>query len=145
MIMVQRALYPTELDELVKQCKYRPGWEIRLRDLDRGQGSVGLTLEIIIETVDTYDPEQPIHIRHLFIVPAAAYDQRSWRRWLFERFLDVEKHEAAEFFQIGDARPYAPHHGPGNDPYIIFEEGTLQEKRTSYLGETRDTDAPGRD
>jgi hypothetical protein len=28
----------------------------------------------------------------------------------------------------------APHHGPGNDPYIVFERGTDKEARTMYTG-----------
>jgi len=142
MIMEQRAPYPVILEKLVWACKYRSGWKFVLNHEDRGQGSIGLTLNIIIKCQDTYHPETPILIRHSHIVPAAAYDERSWRRWLFERILEVERHEAAEFFQIGGMRPYAPNHGPGNDPYIIFEEGTLQEKRTSYLGVERSGDDP---
>jgi hypothetical protein len=139
----QTAPWPTELEWLVKACKYREGWKFILKpDSDRGQNSNGTTLEIIIDCVDTYAPDEDIRIRHLFIVPAASYNMRSWRRWLFDRILDVEKHEAMEFFQIDGARPYAPNHGPGHDPYIIFEEGTTQEKRTSYLGEERSTDSP---
>jgi hypothetical protein len=139
----QTAPWPTKLEWLVRACKYREGWKFVLKpDSDRGQESEGTTLEIIIDCVDTYAPDQDIRIRHLFIVPAASYNMRSWRRWLFDRILDVEKHEAMEFFQIDGARPYAPNHGPGHDPYIIFEEGTVQEKRTSYLGQERSTDSP---
>jgi hypothetical protein len=143
--MMQQAPYPHELDKLVAQLKYRPGWQFYLAHQDRGQGSQGLTLDIIISAPDTYHPEQTIRVRHSMIVPPAAYDRRSWRRWLFEQILLVERHEACEFFQIDGGRPYAPNHGPGNDCYIVFEEGSLQEKRTSYLGEERDTDAPDDD
>jgi hypothetical protein len=141
-MMTQEAPFPTILANLVEKTKYRDGWEFYLMNRDRGQGSKGLTLAIYVTCVDTYQPDKQIRIVHYFIVPAAAYDERSWRRWLFEQILLVERHEAAEFFQIDGKRPYAPNHGPGNDPYIIFEEGTLQEKRTDYLGNQRDTDAP---
>ncbi len=89
MVMEQRAPYPVILEKLVWACKYRPGWEFVLNHEDRGQGSIGLTLNIIIKCQDTYHPETPIFIRHSHIVPAAAYDERSWRRWLFERILEV--------------------------------------------------------
>jgi hypothetical protein len=143
--MTQRAPYPQDLVDLVSMLKYRPGWRFNLSHQDRGQGSEGLTLDIIILAPDTYHPEQNIRVRHLMIVPSASYDRRSWRRWLFEQILLVERHEACEFFQIDGSRPYAPNHGPGNDPYIVFEEGTLQEKRTSYLGEQREKDDPDDD
>lgn len=140
--MAQSAPYPQALADMVAKLKYRPGWQFSLHNIDRGQGSAGLTLRILIECVDTYNPDQEMRVYHYMIVPAASYNERSWRRWLFEQLLLVERHEAAEFFQIDGVRPYAPNHGPGHDPYIIFEEGTRQEKRTSYLGEERGTDAP---
>ena len=92
---------------------------------------------------------------HYMPVPPAAFDRRSWRRWLFEQLLLVERHEACEFFrfeydtpnQIGTERlgtnhhverPYAPHHGPGNDPYIVFEHGLDVDVRTSFRGEVKE-------
>lgn len=141
--MTQQAPFPNELADLVSKLQYRKGWRFRLYDRARGQGSNGLTLVINIECVDTYDPEREISIVHYMIVPAASYDRRSWQRWLLDQVLLVERHETCEFFQIDGVRPFAPNHGPGNDPYIIFDSGTLQEKRTDYLGNKRDTDAPG--
>lgn len=138
-MMTQTAPHPQILEDLVAQTKYREGWAFSLEDIDRGQGSSGLTLKILTLCANSYHPEQK-HYRvwHYMIVPAANYDLRSWRRWLFEQILLVERHEAAEFFQIGEERPYAPHHGPGNDPYIIFEHGSDEDVRTSYLGVTKD-------
>jgi hypothetical protein len=75
-------------------------------------------------------------------VPPAAYDRRSWQRWLFEQFRLIESHEAAEFFQIGGERPYAPSHGPGHDPYMIREVGTVEDQRTTFRGELQDAEAP---
>ncbi len=60
-------------------------------------------------------------------VPPAAYNERSWKRWLFEQILLVERHEAAEFFQVDGDRPFAPYHHDGNDPYIVFELSTEAE------------------
>lgn len=140
--MTQVALYPHELNELVKALKYREGWEFYLVERDRGQGSKGLTLAIYIECADTYKPEERIRIAHFMIVPAAGYDRRSWQRWLLDQVLLVERHETCEFFQIDGVRPYAPHHGFGQDPYIIFERGTDEDARTSYLNEKRQTDDP---
>jgi hypothetical protein len=122
---------------LVQGLTYKKNWHVSLRNVDRGQGSIGLTLVVLITAPDTYHPETIVRVNHFFPVPPAAYDARSWRRWLFEQILLVEKHEAMEFFQIDGVRPYAPHHGPGNDPYIVFEHGTDEEMRTSYLGVRR--------
>lgn len=138
-VLHQLVAYPIVLHRLVEKLSYRPGWQVRLENIDRGQGSAGLTLIITTQGYDSYHPDRGeiYRVNHYMIVPAAAYDQQSWRRWLFEQFLLVERHEACEFFKIGGKRPYAPHHGPGNDPYVVFERGTDEEARTMYTGEVR--------
>lgn len=138
----QTAPYPIELADLVSLCEYRPGWHVTLEDVDRGQGSKGLTLKILTEGYDTYHPErgQTYRVYHYFIVPAASYDRRSWQHWLFERFQDVERHECCEFFRVDGERPYAPHHGPGNDPYFVFLHGTDEDVRTSFRGDVKDAE-----
>lgn len=117
----QEAPYPFPLAELVESVSYRDGWTFTLRSIDRGQGSIGLTLDITARVHDSLNPEQVMRVRHLFIVPAASYNRRSWQRWLLDRCIDVETHEACEFFRIDGERVYAPHHSEGEDPYTIFE------------------------
>jgi hypothetical protein len=135
----QVALYPDILAELVTRLRYRPGWTTKLQNIDRGQGSMGLTLIITTKGYDSYhvDQGENYRVNHYMPVPPAAYNEKSWRRWLLEQFLLVERHEACEFFKIDGKRPYAPLHGPGNDPYIIFEKSTDEEVRTMYTGEIR--------
>lgn len=135
--MTQNAPYPTALRDLVDACSYRAGWRLRLEDEDRGQDSVGLTLTITTSTVNSYRQDEKMYVNHLFIVPAAAYDERSWRRWLFECFHQVEFHECMEFFTIDGEKPFAPSHGPGNDPYLLREVGTELDQRTSFRGEVK--------
>lgn len=131
----QSAAYPLALHALVGDVTYRPGWRFKIDREDRGQGSVGLTLTITVTTVNSYNHDEVKRIAHLFPVPPAAYDVRSWQRWLFDRIRDVETHEAMEFFTVDGIKPYAPSHGPGNDPYLIREVGTEQDVRTSFRGE----------
>jgi hypothetical protein len=141
-VVRQEAPEPTELFDLVSKCTYRPGWTVALEDLDRGQGSKGLTLAITTLGYDTYHPDrgETYRVVHYFPVLPAAFDRRSWQRWLLDRFLDVERHEACEFFTIDGEKPYAPHHGPGNDPYIIFDHGTDEDVRTSFRGDVKEAD-----
>jgi hypothetical protein len=145
--MVQRAPYPDILAELVTKTTLGMdgSWRVTLEDLkrddDHGRGEAGgLTLKILTNGYDTYHPDrgQGYRVYHYFVVPAATYDERSWRRWLFERYLDVWRHEAMESFRIGDERPYAPSHGPGNDPYLVREVGTDLDRRTRFTGEVLD-------
>jgi hypothetical protein len=136
--LTQRAPEPTALFDLVDRLTYRPGWTFALvRDLDRGQGSSGLTLDIVTLGYDSYHPErgESYRVHHFMPVPPAAYDRASWQRWLLEQLLLVERHEAMEFFDIDGERPYAPNHGPGHDPYVIRELTTDEARRTSFRGD----------
>lgn len=136
-LMHQIAPYPTILKALVDSCTFRPGWKLWLDDHDRGQGSQGLTLFILTKGYNAYHPEhgENYSVYHYMLVPPAAYDYRSWRRWLLEQCLLVDQHEACEFFQIDGEHPYAPSHGPGNDPYMIREIGSSVDQQTSFRGE----------
>lgn len=137
--MRQEAPHPQVLFDLVAKLAYRPGWRFILKDMDRGQGSFGLTLDIITLGYNSYHPDrgETYSVHHYMLVPPAAFDERSWRRWLFEQCLLVERHEAMEFFQIDGKRPYAPHHGFGQDPYIVWEIGSEEDQRMSFRNELK--------
>lgn len=130
--MTQLAAWPGELQALVDQLRYKPGWEFRLQQLDRGQGSEGLTLVITITALDTNDPSRTIRVAHYMIVPAAAYKAASWRRWLLDQILLVEQHEACEFLEFAGDRAFAPNHGQGEDPYRIVELTTQTERSKTF-------------
>ena len=135
-VLTQSVPYPAALDWLVKHCSYRPRWVVMLyHNYDRGQGSVGTTLIITTATVNSHDHRQPTRVDHLFPVPPAAFDERSWRRWLFECFHQVELHECMEFFEIDGSKPYSPDHKPGRDPYAVVERGTWEDADISFRGE----------
>ena len=133
--MKQVAPYPALLADLIDRLEYKEGWRFQLVDLDRGQGSEGLTLIINLTCKDSYHPENTFRVNHYMIVPPAAYDERSWLRWLLEQILLVEQHEACEFLKISGHRPYAPNHGPGRDPYTIMDQGTAEDAQTTFRGE----------
>lgn len=143
--LIQIAPYPAHLKALVENCTYRKGWTVKLHDdyprdfrpddHDRIDPiGKGMTLVITTATVNSYRQDEYVKVAHLFIVPAATYSYESWRRWLFEQFAKVELHECMEFFTIDGEKPFAPHHGPGQDPYTVFEHGSKAEVRTSYRG-----------
>lgn len=159
--LLQKAPYPEVLHDLVDQLSYREdrGWRVWLeglvrdRDPDGEALSEGLTLVVQRCGPDSYHPETILRVDHYFPVPPATYDLRSWRHWLFDRLGDVDTHERMEDFQLvhkakggyvkGDGshvdelreRPFAPSHGPGNDPYLVREYGTGKDRRTSFRGE----------
>lgn len=138
--MRQAAPYPEALAEIVSNLEYRPGWRFTLTDRDRGQGSVGLTFNVLAQVQDSVggvyqgvEKGDNIIVSHQFIVPAAAYNHDSWMRWVLNRILDVEQHEACEYFRVNGQRVYAPHHSEGEDPYIIWQIGDAEtaNKRSS--------------
>lgn len=140
--LIQVAPFPTALASLVERLTYRPGWHFFLRDVDRDEDTeghvVGRGLTFVVETLgyNSYKPSdgETYRVNHYFIVPAATYDERAWRRWLFDQILLVETHEAMEFFRIDKRRPYAPNHGPGRNPYVVHERGTEQDATTMFTG-----------
>lgn len=133
--MTNMAPYPNDLEDLVRHLKYKSNFSFHLRHLDRGQGSVGMTLVITITTPNSYNTAQTRSVLHYMPVPPAAFDVRSWQRWLLDQILLVEQHEACEFFEVAGVKPYAPSHGPGNNPYLIREIGTELDVKTSFRGE----------
>lgn len=132
---VQRAPWPTDLEEMVAELNHRPRWRVELGYVYRGQDCEGLTLSVYITEPDAYHSGGDRSVVHYFPVPPAAYDYRSWRRWLFDCLREVSTHEEMEHFTIGGEKPYAPSHGPGNNPYIVREVGTEIDRRTSFRGE----------
>lgn len=136
----QEAPDPIELRRLVDEVEYRPEWRIRLiDDHDRGQGSIGMTLDVVTHGFDSYNTDygETYRVHHYFPVPPASYNRNSWQRWLFNCLLLVERHEAMEFFVVAGERPYAPNHGPGHDPYVVRELASDEERRTSFRGDIK--------
>ena len=124
----------------------------------------GLTFVILVPCNDSYHPENYRPVQHYHPVPAATFNRQSWERWLFDRLMDTIRHEAAEWFRFAhsdpifdctcdasirlsdvhapecgvngrERRPFAPTHGPGDDPYVLHEYATAEQRRTSFRGE----------
>lgn len=140
-VLHQVAPWPQTLDDLVAETTYRPGWHLALEELERDPGSSGLTLCIYTKGFDTYNVDQgeTYRVLHQFPVPPATYNEESWKRWILDCLLKVETHECCEFLQIKGTRPFAPHHGPGWDPYIILHHGSDVDARTDFRGDVQDT------
>jgi hypothetical protein len=118
---------PAHLADLVAAVTYKPGWLIYLAVETEDDGSGGLHLFVVSETEDSYNPTKRIRVRHGFLVPPASYNERTWIAWIFECLRKVETHEAGEFYQVDGRRPFAPHHGNGEDPYIVWHVGDLED------------------
>lgn len=114
------------LEEVVKHVSYKPGWwfslEYRARNGEHLAGGGGLTLTVGADLPDsTNNGATSTGVGHFFAVPPAAYNQETWERWVLDCILQVELHEALEWFHIDDQVPFFPAHGDGNgnSPYAI--------------------------
>lgn len=114
---------PEHLPPLVEALEYKPGWSFFLQDQTESDGSGGLSFHVISCTPDSFDFARTIRVNHAFFVPPASYNRDVWSAWLFARVRDVETHEAGEFFRIDGVREFAPHHGNGEDPYLVWHVG----------------------
>lgn len=115
--MAEDYYVPPGLPALVGAISYKPGWHCWLDKFEEEGQVRGIALHIVSDTEDSLAPERRIRVNHEFLVPPASYNRDTWAAWLFDRFVDVERHEAGEFFRIDGVREFAPHHGNGEDPY----------------------------
>lgn len=68
----------------------------------------------------------------------ATYNEKTWRRWIFEMCRRVENHELGEWFRVGEERPFAPMHGPGENPYDVHEFRDEMDARVMQDGSITD-------
>lgn len=154
-ILQQWAPWPVELEAAIADLRYEDGWRFWLEDIDRDFADTGrteaiaggLTFVIVVPCRDSYHPERYRPVQHYHPVPAATFNRAAWERWLFDRLMDTIRHEAAEWFRfaelctsaddewVEERRPFAPTHGPGDDPYVLHEYATDEQRATSYRGE----------
>lgn len=104
------------LADLAARIKCKPGWEFQFRTTQN-------SLVISVSGEDSSQPNRhiPIIVNHFFPAPEATYNEKTWRRWIFEMCRRVENHELGEWFRDGAERPFQPLHGPGEDPYTVHE------------------------
>lgn len=97
-----------ELQDLLRYVTYKRGWTFLV--------STGC-LMIEIQAIDS-QRGHPTKIMHRRPIPGGRVDLK---RWLLECILQVEQHEAMEFFAINGKAPFFPDHTPGGNPYAVVE------------------------
>lgn len=123
------------LARIVCETRCKPGWSFRLVDEDGAK-----RLVIRIEGRDNYDESSPFVALHYHPVPITTYNEKTWRRWIFEQCIRSMNHEIGESLRFGEGeeRPFAPMHGPGEDPYTVHEIRPEIDARTTQDGSVRD-------
>lgn len=113
------------LIDVVRSITYKPGWTITIEHMTRRYehlaGGEGMTLRIEFRNQDSTNPGNEVGLDHYFAVPPAMYDRETWERWVFDRIVEMETHEAMEFFHVDGWAPFFPPHGDmnGRSPYTI--------------------------
>jgi hypothetical protein len=129
-LMHHSAPWPTDLEDLVNRARCWNGWSFALADGEWDEGTVsGLRLLITVHGANAYHPGERRGTTFLFPVPATSFDRRSWEDWIWDRCMDVPRHEMGEalafaYWRPNEAgemvevteHPFAPFHGPGRNP-----------------------------
>lgn len=123
------------LARIVAETQCKEGWSFRLHDEDGA-----MRLVIRIDGTNNYDHSQPFVVDHYHPVPITTYNEKTWRRWIFEQCLRTMNHELGESLRFGanEERPFVPMHGPGEDPYTVHEWRPEIDARTTQRGTVRD-------
>ena len=88
------------LKDLLQTFTYRPGWKFFVLD-----GAIHVQAMVI----DTDDHERMTPLRFVRPLPQFTRDDFDWTRWLLYIVLEVEDHEAREFFKIDGVKVFDPH------------------------------------
>lgn len=121
------------LRKVVAGVRCKPGWQFRLVEDEEG-----FRLRVVdARCVDAYPPHDSFPLAHYFPVPCTTWNEVSWRRWVHTCCMGVETHEIGEWLRWGDDRPFAPLHGPGEDPYVVHEFRPVEDKLTTQDGSMR--------
>lgn len=121
------------LRKVVSEAKCKPGWVFRLMD---EEGALRLVIQITGR--DNYQHERRFTVNHYHPVPHTTYNEQSWRRWVFEQCLRTMNHELGEALNFNGIRPFAPMHGPGEDPYTVHEIRPEKDALTTQDGSLRE-------
>lgn len=121
------------LRKVVAETEGPKGWSFRIREED---GALRLVIEI--DGYDSYNYMKKFVVCHYHPVPITTYNEKSWRRWVFEQCRRTMNHELGEKISFGGFRPFAPMHGPGEDPYTVHEIRPESDALTTQNGSLRE-------
>jgi hypothetical protein len=105
------------LEKLVDSAECLPGWVFSLGE---GEDNSKVLL-ITISGTNNYDRSQKFTVTHCHPVPCTTYNEATWKRWIFDQCVRSMNHELGESLKFDGNRPFAPMHGPGEDPYTVHE------------------------
>ena len=99
---------------------YKPGWSFKIG------GPSSRYLCVYASTPDSNNPSRDRLTQHMFEMPAEPMTVRESVRWVFDKVLLCELHEAGEFFTVDGFRPFFPNHQDEGSPYELVERWESQ-------------------
>lgn len=88
------------LERLLQTFTYKPDWAFTIIE-------EGLLIRLI--AVDTDNHRNRIPITFSIGIPSFVRPDFPWDRWLLDQIMEVEKHEAREFFKVNGVKVFDPH------------------------------------
>lgn len=104
-------LTSNEIEQILAEIEYKPGWKMALRHFDHLQGP---TLCIFALVENSYQPKERIELRIYSQIPPMS-DQSSFEQWLSWRLSQIEVHESMEWLRKGGKPLFDPHAEPPTD------------------------------
>ena len=101
--------------DLVAHLSYKPGWVFKIG------GPLNSMLCVFATTPDSSNPARSRTTQHQFTLPPLGTDLV---RWALDRLLEIEQHEACEFFTVNGSRPFFPNHQDEGSPYDLVDRRT---------------------
>lgn len=109
------------LRKVVREASCFSNWSLRVEDESKHIDVEYPRLVIRIEGENNYT-HAPYIVDHYHPAPSGVtYNEKTWRRWVYDQCLRTMNHEIGEALVFNGERPFAPMHGPGEDPYTIHE------------------------
>lgn len=88
------------LRAILAKFTYKPGWRFYV---EKGM------LRVDAMVVDAYDHNKMTPLGYLHGIPSHVREDFPWERWLLDQIIEIERHEAMEFFEIDGVKVFDPH------------------------------------
>jgi hypothetical protein len=83
------------LRKIVAETKCKPNWYFSLVDVDGA-----LRLHILVKSYDNFNHDTRFNVIHEHPVPTVTFNEKSWRRWIFDQCMRTEAHEIGENLKV---------------------------------------------
>jgi hypothetical protein len=94
------------LEAMLARVTYKPGWRLEIRP-SPAQG-VQKALYVVAEIANSWRPEEDGYFGRSAPIPPSL-DKAAFYRFVFEEVLEMERHEAREWFRVDGVPPFDPH------------------------------------